>query len=68
MEVITQMMPCSNRAANRRPRIIASAMSLTWNSSKHSRRTSREIRAATVFSGSASFDTVRSCLWISAMK
>src|SRR5579885_2423020 len=34
-EVATTTTPASNRARNRRSRIIASAMSLTWNSSKH---------------------------------
>ncbi|CFP64242.1 Uncharacterised protein [Bordetella pertussis] len=38
MDVITNEVPCSNSLSNRRYRIIASATSETWNSSKQIRR------------------------------
>ncbi len=41
--VATTTTPRSNRASNSRPRIIASAMSLTWNSSKQSSAASAAI-------------------------
>ena len=46
--------PASNSAVRSRPRIIASAMSETWNSSKQMSRQRRAMRSATIASGSTS--------------
>ncbi|MNF92812.1 hypothetical protein D3C84_754680 [compost metagenome] len=53
LDVQTTTTPCSNITWNRRPRMIASPMSLTNNSSKHSTRTASDNSRANALSGSA---------------
>ena len=53
LEVATTTTPRSNSAWNSRPRIIASAMSFTWNSSKHSSAASAAIESASGGIGSS---------------
>ena len=53
-DVATITTPSSNSRVNSRPRIMASAMSVTWNSSKHSSQVSSAIAAAARWIGSCS--------------
>ena len=59
LEVAASVTPRANRPANRLPSSIASAMSVTANSSKQMIRVSLAISAATISSG---FSTLRWCL------
>ena len=54
LEVATTTTPRANSASNSRPRIMASAMSCTWNSSKHSSAASATMASASGGIGSAS--------------
>ena len=54
LDVATITTPSSNSRVNSRPRIIASAMSVTWNSSKHSSQDSSAIASAARWIGSRS--------------
>ncbi len=62
LDVATTTTPRSNSAWNSRPRIIASAMSLTWNSSKHSSAASLAMLSASGGIGS----TVSGCAFFQA--
>ena len=57
--VATTTTPRANNALNSRPRIIASAMSLTWNSSKHSSDASAAIASASGGIGSSACGSAR---------
>ena len=58
----------ANSASNSRPRIIASTMSCTWNSSKHSRAASSAISSASGGMGSSISGLSRLMAWKSAMR
>ncbi|CSH83728.1 Uncharacterised protein [Vibrio cholerae] len=58
-EVATNTIPRLNKASNRVPRIIASVISETKNSSKQIMFASAQKRSATISSGSLTSDKVR---------
>ena len=63
LKVATTITPRSNSAWNSRPRIIASAMSFTWNSSKHSSAASVAIKSASGGIGSSISGWARLNAW-----
>ena len=69
LDVKTHTTSCSSRVSSSRRRIIASAISITWNSSRHSTCASSARSRATGRSGSPAPAALAACirLWTSSM-